>query len=190
MELEYPALPIKRIVLFKCSWFDPILNRGTRIHPQYKLVDVKSGRVFNKYEPFILVVQVGQVYFASYSTLKRNVNDWLVVCKIKERGIVEVPKSNACLPSDMITFQEDISNQHGIDAALDDIHQSLNDENGSFAYMDNTEIEKNAELALQIEDDEDIDVEQEFDDDDDDEDTNVEQEFDNDDDDEDSEGDQ
>ena len=184
MELEYPALPIKRIVLFKCSWFDPILNRGTRIHPQYKLVDVKSGRVFNKYQPFILVVQAAQVYFASYPTLKRNVNDWLAVCKIKARGIVEVPKSNA---SDMMAFQEDVSDQHGIDAALDDRHQSLNDENYSFIYMDNIEIEKNAELALQIEDGEDIDVEQEFDDDD--EDTDVEQEFDDDDDDEDSEGD-
>ena len=93
LELEYPALPIKRIVLFKCSWFDPILNRGTRIHPQYKLVDVKSGRVFNKYEPFILAMQAAQVYFASYPTLKRNVNDCLAVCKIKARGIVEVPKS-------------------------------------------------------------------------------------------------
>ena len=88
----------------------------------------------------------------------------------------------------MMTFQEDVSDQHGIDAVLDDRHQSLNDENGSFVYMDNTEIEKNDELALQIEDGEDIDEEQEFDDDD--EDTDVEQEFDDDDDDdEDSKGD-
>ena len=100
---------------------------------------------------------------------------------------MEVPKSNACMPSNMTTFQEDVNDQHGIDAALHDRHQSLNDENGSFVYMDNIEIEKNVELALQIEDDEDIDVEQEFDDDD--EDTDVEQEFDDDDDDEDSEGD-
>ena len=48
-------------------------------------------------------------------------------------------------------------------------------------------LKKNAELALQIEDGEDIDIEQEFDDDD--EDADVEQEFD-DEDDEDSEGDQ
>ena len=82
------------------------------------------------------------MYFASYSTLKRNVNDWLLVCKIKARGIVEVPKSNACLLYDMMAFQEDVANQHGIDAALDDRHQYLNDENGSFVYMDNTEIEK------------------------------------------------
>ena len=133
-------------------------------------------------------MQVAQVYFASYPTLKRNVNDWLVVCKIKARGIVEVPKSNACLLYHMMTFQEDVSDQHGIDAVLDDRHQSLNDENGSFVFMDNTEIEKNVELALQIEDDEDINVEQEFDDDD--EDTDVEQEFDDDDNDDDSERDQ
>ena len=99
-------------------------------------------------------------------------NDWLAICIIKARGIVKVPKSNVCLPSDMMAFQENVSNQHGINAALDDKHQSLNDENGSFVYMDNTEIEKNDELALQIEDDEDINVEQEFDDDD--EDTGVE----------------
>ena len=42
----------------------------------------------------------------------------------------------------MMAFQEGVSDQHGIDAALDDIHQSLNDENGSFVYMDNIEIEK------------------------------------------------
>ena len=178
LELEYPALPIKRIIPFNCSWFDPILNRGTRIHPLYKLIDVKSGRVFNKYEPFILDVQVAQVYFAFYPTLKRNVNNWLPVCKIKARRIVEVSKSNACLPFDMMAFQEDVNDQHGIDAALDDRHQSLNDENGSFVYMDNNEIEKNVELTLQ---DEDINVEQEFNDDDDDENSEGDQEFNDDD---------
>ena len=29
-------------------------------------------------------------------------------------------KSNACLPSDMMAFQEDVNDQHGIDAALCD----------------------------------------------------------------------
>ena len=36
---------------------------------------------------------------------------------------MEISKSNACLPSDMMAFQEDVSNQYGIDAALDDKHQ-------------------------------------------------------------------
>ena len=38
MELEYPALLIKRIVLFKCDWFDPTPNLGTKVHKDYKLV--------------------------------------------------------------------------------------------------------------------------------------------------------
>ena len=33
LELEYLALPRKKTILFKCSWFDPTLNHGTRIHP-------------------------------------------------------------------------------------------------------------------------------------------------------------
>lgn len=154
LELEFPALPIKRTVLFKCSWFDPTLDRGTRIHPQYKIVEVKRGRVFNKYEPFILAVQASQVFFATYPTLKRNMNEWLVVCKIKARSIVEVSNLNTCLHSDEIALQEDVSEQHGIDSVFDDLHPSLNDVNGSFVDMDDDEINTNVELHLKIEDDE------------------------------------
>ena len=37
MELEYLALPIKRTVLFKCDWFDPRPNLGTKVHKEYNL---------------------------------------------------------------------------------------------------------------------------------------------------------
>ncbi|KAM3247020.1 hypothetical protein P3L10_008787 [Capsicum annuum] len=57
LQLEYNALPFKRTVLFKCSWFDPTPKHGTRVHPQYNLVDVNKRRLFNKYEPFIMIVQ-------------------------------------------------------------------------------------------------------------------------------------
>ena len=46
IELEYQALPIKRVTLFKCQWYDQTTTRyghGTRIHPRYKLVDVHIG---------------------------------------------------------------------------------------------------------------------------------------------------
>ena len=32
MRLEYHGLPIKRIVLFKCDWFNPMPNLGTKVH--------------------------------------------------------------------------------------------------------------------------------------------------------------
>ena len=46
IELEYRALPIKRVTLFKCQWYDQTTTgygHGTRIHPRYKLVDVHIG---------------------------------------------------------------------------------------------------------------------------------------------------
>ena len=54
LQLEYPALPIQRTILFNCNWFDPTPNLGTRNHAHYKLVDVNHTRRFNRYEPFIL----------------------------------------------------------------------------------------------------------------------------------------
>ena len=32
---------------------------------------------------------------------------------------------NACMPSDVVVFKEDVSDQHGIDAEIDDRHQSI-----------------------------------------------------------------
>ena len=80
---------------------------------------------------FILAMQASQVYFATYPTLRRNMNDWLAVCQIKARSIVEVSDSNICLPFDVLALQEDVCQQHGIDMELDDQHPSLNDVNGN-----------------------------------------------------------
>ncbi|KAI9107783.1 hypothetical protein K1719_021119 [Acacia pycnantha] len=30
VELEYLGVPVKNVMLFKCDWFDPTLNRGTK----------------------------------------------------------------------------------------------------------------------------------------------------------------
>ncbi|XP_074555688.1 uncharacterized protein LOC141811568 [Curcuma longa] len=57
IEIEYPALPIKRCVLFKCFWYDPTPRTGTRIHSNYNLVEVNANKRFNKFEPFIFAVQ-------------------------------------------------------------------------------------------------------------------------------------
>lgn len=66
IQLEYPGLPIKQVVLFNCTWFDPTPRRGTRIHDQYGIVEVRANRRYNRYDPFILASQAHQVYYASY----------------------------------------------------------------------------------------------------------------------------
>lgn len=40
LELEYQALPIKRIILSHSEWFDPTLNVRIQIHSRYNIVDV------------------------------------------------------------------------------------------------------------------------------------------------------
>jgi hypothetical protein len=71
IEVHFPSHPSLSVVLFKYNWFDPTPNRGTRVHPQYNLVDVNSRRGYPKFDPFVLAQQSQQVYFASYPGTRR-----------------------------------------------------------------------------------------------------------------------
>ncbi|XP_038687493.1 uncharacterized protein LOC119986872 [Tripterygium wilfordii] len=88
VHLDFLGLPIKKIILFNCEWFDPTANRGTRIHKQYGLVDVKHRGRYKKFDPFIIVQQAKQVYFALYPEGIRDRQDWWVVIKTKARHTI------------------------------------------------------------------------------------------------------
>ena len=75
LRLEYSGLPIKRTVLFKCDWFDPTPNTGTKVHRQYRIVDINNKRRYSKYEPFVLASQATQVV---YPSKHRDKNNWWV----------------------------------------------------------------------------------------------------------------
>ena len=94
IEIEYPALPLKRCVLFKCKWFDPTMNRGTRVHEKYKSVEVLRKGRFNRFEPFILASQANQVAYVDYPSTQRSASDWIAVCKVQPRGWVNVDNSS------------------------------------------------------------------------------------------------
>lgn len=93
IELEYSNSTLKRtrVVLFKCNWFDPTVNRGWRVHNRYGLADINFKRKFTKYEPFLLASQAEQVYFAEYPVKRRDKADWRAICKIKARNVIELP---------------------------------------------------------------------------------------------------
>jgi hypothetical protein len=55
------------------------------------LVDVNSKRSYPKFDPFVLAQQAQQVYFATYQGTKRPKSDWMVVCKIKARQMIDTP---------------------------------------------------------------------------------------------------
>lgn len=74
---EYLALPIKRVVLFRCEWLDLTLNIGVKIHKHYNLVDINHKWRLNTCEPFILASDAEQVIYILYPSLKRDKFDWL-----------------------------------------------------------------------------------------------------------------
>ncbi|XP_055962307.1 uncharacterized protein LOC130015688 [Mercurialis annua] len=123
IELEYPALPIKRTVLFKCNWFDPTKTVGMLVHPRYNIVDVNHRRRYNKYEPFILAEQSDQVHYLPYPSKKRDKKDWWAVCKIKARSELDMPETT--VPA----FQDD-SAEHPLDVITNDDPTNLVDPNG------------------------------------------------------------
>ncbi|KAM3328314.1 hypothetical protein P3S68_033006 [Capsicum galapagoense] len=88
LELEYAGFPIKKIDLFLCKWFDPS-TRGTRVHKEYNIIEVKHNRSYPVYDSFVLAKNAKQVYYASYS-LRNDKSDWWAVIKTKPIGQVKV----------------------------------------------------------------------------------------------------
>ncbi|XP_057990575.1 uncharacterized protein LOC131172956 [Hevea brasiliensis] len=109
LRLEYTGLPIKRIVLFKCDWFDPTMNVGTNIHPKYKLVDINKKRSFNRYKPFVLAIQAAQVNYSIYPSLTHDKDEWWAMFKIKAISVIDLPNqvNVTTPPTREEPFQED-----------------------------------------------------------------------------------
>ena len=157
VELEYPGWPAKQTVLFKCEWFDPTLNIGTRVHPKYNIVEVNHRRKFNKYERFVLAQQETQVYYCPYPSFRRDRADWWVVNKIKAQAIVEIPQSSRIIrpPPEAQPFQDDDMKFHAMEVASNE-PMSLVNPNGAVIQIDlesKTEMEDESEFESELESD-------------------------------------
>lgn len=123
--------------MFKCEWYDPTQD-GMKVHRQYKLVDINRTKRFNKYEPFILAKQAAQVCYVPYPSLNRRRNsEWLAVCKVKARPIVQLPMSRETTHEveQTTAFQEDEINRDPISIANDESLESSNDHFGEFVDL-------------------------------------------------------
>ena len=121
IELEYPALPMKKTVIFKCDWFDPT-DSGTHTNTRYNMVDVNHRRRYNKYEPFILAEQADQVHYLPYPSKRRDKVNWWAVCKIKARSELDMPEII------ILAFQDDIE-ENPLIAETDEEPTNLADQN-------------------------------------------------------------
>lgn len=90
LELVYHGhMGVYKSIFFKCSWMDS--DKRMNIHEQYRLVEVNHTKRHLKYDPFVLSYQVSQVYYAPYSSLKRDKLQWWVVFKTKARLEIDAP---------------------------------------------------------------------------------------------------
>ena len=159
LQLEYPRLPIRWTILFKCNWFDPTVNVGMKVHKQYFLVDVNQKRKLSKDEPFILAMQAAQVYYVPYPSLRKDKSNWLAVCKVKARPVIDVPAVVDKTVTTNIAFQEDeLVNQmlvaeQPIDAqrSIDESSLLLNDADGEHVDLAEDDNELSEEPLLESE---------------------------------------
>ncbi|KAK6148025.1 hypothetical protein DH2020_018937 [Rehmannia glutinosa] len=119
IDIKYPGLPIKRLTLFNCKWFDPSCM-GTRICPIYGTVEVKSNRRYKGKDTFIFTQQSEQVYFTPYPNLTSNRRDWLLVIKTKSRRTIQ--SLNVPFQDDDGSHLNDVSFEDEIDVALRDFN--------------------------------------------------------------------
>src|SRR4051812_49217295 len=74
----------KKLVLFKCEWYDSG-KYGTKIHRQFRLVEINERRRYPHYDPFIFAHQASQVY---YTRFPEGHPGWKSVIKITPRSVV------------------------------------------------------------------------------------------------------
>ncbi|KAL0412274.1 UNVERIFIED_CONTAM: hypothetical protein Slati_3817100 [Sesamum latifolium] len=98
--------------------------RGMKVHPHYHLFDVNFKKVYRKNESFILAQQAVEVYYTEYPNMKRDKVDWMAVCKIKARRVVDDSRWTE------VEFQDDES-IHTPQVLTDDHNYALYDPNGN-----------------------------------------------------------
>ena len=52
-------------------------------------------------------MQAGQVYYVPYPSLRKDKSNWLAVCKVKVRPVIDVPAVVDKTATTNIAFQED-----------------------------------------------------------------------------------
>lgn len=146
IEVKYPALPIKNIVLFNL-WYDPTPRIGIRVYSNYKLVEVNANKRFNRFEPFIFVVQASQVLYAKYPTIRKGSSEWLATCRMKAWSTIEIPTS--LTTEDHHVFQNEEIEIHSVDI-IQTASRLLVDVNVTYEELEDEEMSTDDELDVVV----------------------------------------
>ncbi|XP_076932154.1 uncharacterized protein LOC143597558 [Bidens hawaiensis] len=94
LEVEYHSrLGSCVVVLFKCTWFDPV--KGVRVDPKTNMVDVKPKAIGCVDDPCILASQAQKVYYTPYPSKEKRLKDWWAVVKTTPRGVYALAEDSS-----------------------------------------------------------------------------------------------
>ena len=93
IELAYPSTSRNKVVLFECEWFNPSVNRGTRVHQSYKIIEIHHTRRYERFDSFIITSSARQVYYVPYPGRIKDKVQWWVVVKSNTRNHVEIDRT-------------------------------------------------------------------------------------------------
>lgn len=155
-ELEYYKLPHK-VALFYCQWFDPRRNRGTKVHPQYDIVDIKMNRKYDLYDPFIIAQKARQVYYVPYPEMRTDKRHWAAVIKTKPMGHVEVDGADEDMPyqDEDMAHVEQLTEIEEMVGLHDETHS---DEEVNVTFVPNIPIDNDSDMDDEDGDDFSIDI--------------------------------
>ena len=78
-ELVYLGAPENKVIIIECEWFEPTINRATKIHKDYKIVEVRHNRWYERFDPFIIASSARQVYYVPYPRKMKDKAYWWIV---------------------------------------------------------------------------------------------------------------
>ena len=85
-ELDY--LKQRRVVLFKCEWFD-LSSRKSSIYIDGDIVSVNISCTWYENDSYVLACQAKQIFYINDTKLGKN---WRVVQKFQHRHVFDVPE--------------------------------------------------------------------------------------------------
>lgn len=86
--IELQFVPDRRVILFRCKWFDVYDKIKGVKKDEYDFMSVNPSRLLKTNEPFVLANQASQVFYANDNANK----GWHVVMKTQPRDSYEIVK--------------------------------------------------------------------------------------------------
>ena len=151
-ELDY--LTQRRVMLFKCEWFD-LSSRKSSIHIDGDIISVNVSRTWYENDSYVLACQAKHIFYVNDTKLGKN---WRVMQKFQHRHVFDVPEmqNDSMDISNDEVYQDELQEQANVHyVGVQEMDLLLRDDMDP-KILDNNIIENNIRTEFVNEEEEDI----------------------------------